>query len=119
MQMAIRFASFEQYKIMLGAVTDDGTVNTGRVFVSGLMAGTTEAMLIVTPAEAVKVRIQSQYHSMMDPLALKDPKYKNAPQTALTILREEGPRALWRGAIPTVIRQSSNQGINFTGEWGI
>jgi len=111
-KMAIRFASFEQFKAVLA--DEQGKVSTAYTFLAGIMAGTTEALVIVTPAEVCKVRIQSQYHSMMDPLALKNAKYRNAPQTALLVIKEEGPQALWKGAGPTVLRQASNQGINFT-----
>lgn len=65
-KMAIRFASFEQYKVWLGS--KDGSLAPGKVFIAGLGAGTTEAVAVVTPMEVVKIRLQSQQHSMMDPL---------------------------------------------------
>eukprot|EP00658_Telonema_sp_P-2_P049131 TRINITY_DN3735_c0_g2_i1.p1 TRINITY_DN3735_c0_g2~~TRINITY_DN3735_c0_g2_i1.p1 ORF type:complete len:313 (-),score=70.35 TRINITY_DN3735_c0_g2_i1:263-1201(-) len=113
-KMAIRFSSFEQYKLLLA--DKDGKVSTMRTLTAGIMAGTTEALLVVTPAEVCKIRIQSQYHSMMDPMAMSssDIKYRNAIQTAMLVVKEEGPGALWKGAGPTVLRQASNQGINFT-----
>ena len=41
--------------------------------------------MIVTPAEVCKIRIQSQYHSMMDPAQLINAKYRNAPQTVRSL----------------------------------
>jgi len=117
-KMAIRFVSFEQYKIVLG---DAGTqwntpVNTTAItFTAGLMSGLTEAVLVVTPAEVCKIRMQSQHHSMMDPVQKQHRKYTNVVQTAMVITREEGIGALYKGIVPTMLRQGCNQAVNFTG----
>jgi len=47
---------------------------------------------------------------------------------AITVVREEGVRALWRGAVPVVSRQATNSMVRFTtfammqerveGRWG-
>ena len=73
------------------------------------MAGATEAILIVTPFEVVKIRLQQQLG-----LDKSKFKYRNPIHAATTIVRSEGPRALWKGALPTVVRQSSNQATNFS-----
>lgn len=62
--------------------------------------------------EVVKIRMQAQYHSLSDPLDI--PKYRSAPHAALTVLREEGVSALWRGVTLTAVRQGTNQAVNFT-----
>lgn len=41
---------------------------------AGLMAGATEAVLVVTPAEVIKIRLQAQMHSLADPMDI--PKYR-------------------------------------------
>ncbi|SCU94186.1 LADA_0G07096g1_1 [Lachancea dasiensis] len=41
-------------------------------------------------------------------------KYKNAIQATYVIIKEEGPRALYRGVSLTAARQATNQGANFT-----
>lgn len=66
-KMAIRFASFEQYKVFL-ADKSTGKCSPSKVFLAGLGAGTTEAVAVVTPMEVIKIRLQSQQHSMVDPL---------------------------------------------------
>ncbi|OZJ04116.1 hypothetical protein BZG36_02867 [Bifiguratus adelaidae] len=109
-KMAIRFSSFEFYKSLMANA--DGKVATGAVFLAGLAAGTTEAVAVVTPMEVVKIRLQAQRHSMADPLDI--PKYRNAGHAAYTILREEGPRALYKGVVLTALRQATNQAVNFT-----
>eukprot|EP00128_Syssomonas_multiformis_P005983 Colp12_sorted_trinity150504_noHs@12573 len=110
-KMAIRFSSFEWYKELM---TDkNGKLPTSKVFLAGLMSGVTEAVAVVTPMEVVKIRLQAQRHSMQDPHDV--PKYKGTLHAAFTIVREEGLGALYKGVIPTVLRQATNQAVNFTG----
>lgn len=129
--MAIRFASFETYKDFL-ADKDTGKTGSAGIFlgqsqrtpapghslmrsrrrVAGLGAGVTEAVAVVCPMEVVKIRLQAQVHSMTDPLDI--PKYRNAAHALFLILREEGPRTLYRGVALTALRQSTNQAANFT-----
>ena len=66
----------------------------------------------MTPMEVVKIRLQAQMHSLADPLDL--PRYRNAGHAVYTIVREEGPAALYRGVSLTALRQATNQGVNFT-----
>ena len=70
--------------------------------------------MVVTPAEVCKIRMQSQYNSMVDPAQLKNRKYTNVLQTATVIVREEGIGALYKGVVPTMMRQGCNQAVNFT-----
>ena len=41
-------------------MTQDGKLSDGRRMGAGFMAGVTEALLIVTPFEVVKIRLQQQ-----------------------------------------------------------
>jgi solute carrier family 25 citrate transporter 1 len=110
-KMAIRFSSFEMYKELM-ANKETGKVSTTAVFFAGLLAGTTEAVLVVSPMDLIKIRLQAQRHSMADPMDI--PKYRNAPHAAYTIVREEGIRALYKGVTLTALRQATNQAANFT-----
>ncbi|KAJ6631431.1 mitochondrial carrier domain-containing protein [Mycena sp. CBHHK59/15] len=110
-KMATRFASFEQYKGWL-ADKNTGKTSTSGIFIAGLGAGTTEAIVVVTPMEVVKIRLQAQMHSLADPL--DTPRYRNAGHAVYTIVREEGVAALYRGVSLTALRQATNQGANFT-----
>lgn len=112
-KMAIRFVTFEQYKDWLAEYTPLGR-STSATFTAGLASGLTEAILVVTPAEVCKIRMQSQYHSLIDPAQREHRKYKNVIQTAYTISREEGVGALYKGIVPTMLRQGCNQAVNFT-----
>jgi len=111
-KMAIRFMSFEQYKETIGNIA--GGPSNSVTFVAGLFSGLTEAVLVVTPAEVCKIRMQSQHHSLIDPQQAQHRKYTNVVQTAYTITKEEGISALYKGVIPTMMRQGCNQAVNFT-----
>mmetsp|Transcript_27356 Transcript_27356/g.48427 ORF Transcript_27356/g.48427 Transcript_27356/m.48427 type:complete len:401 (-) Transcript_27356:107-1309(-) len=112
-KMAIRFVSFEQYKDLLNDYTPLGRSTTA-TFTAGLMSGLTEAILVVTPAEVCKIRMQSQHHSLVDATQRQHRKYRNVFQTAYTISKEEGIGALYKGVVPTMLRQGCNQAVNFT-----
>jgi solute carrier family 25 citrate transporter 1 len=111
--MAIRFVSFEQYRDLL-TTWNGGTTNSTITFTAGLGSGLTEAILVVTPAEVCKIRMQSQYHSLMDPTQKQHRKYTHVVQTAYVIVKEEGLGALYKGLVPTMLRQGCNQAVNFT-----
>lgn len=117
-KMAIRFLSFEQYKEGLAFLAKKFDYNANPTlitFTAGLASGLTEAILVVTPAEVCKIRMQSQHHSMMDPVQRQHRKYTNVVQTAMVIVKEEGFGALYKGVVPTMLRQGCNQAVNFTG----
>ncbi|KAF2086502.1 mitochondrial uncoupling protein 2 [Saccharata proteae CBS 121410] len=109
-KMAIRFTSYEWYKQLLA--NPDGSVSGQATFTAGLAAGVTEAVAVVTPMEVIKIRLQAQHHSMADPLDI--PKYRNAAHALYTVVKEEGPAALYRGVSLTALRQGTNQAVNFT-----
>ncbi|KAI0300428.1 mitochondrial carrier domain-containing protein [Multifurca ochricompacta] len=110
-KMAIRFASFETYKGWL-ADRETGKTSIGNIFLAGLGAGVSEAVLVVNPMEVVKIRLQAQMHSLADPLEI--PQYRNAGHAVYKIVREEGFSVLYRGVTLTALRQATNQGANFT-----
>eukprot|EP00877_Chromochloris_zofingiensis_P012811 jgi/Chrzof1/7784/Cz02g36180.t1 len=97
--------SHGKYKIYQNLLRDkEGKLSDGRRMLAGFMAGTTEALMIVTPMEVIKIRLQQQQGGSKDLL-----KYKGPVHCATTIIREEGPRGLWSGATPTVVRNGTNQ----------
>jgi solute carrier family 25 citrate transporter 1 len=81
-------------------------------FLAGLGAGVAESILIVTPMDVIKIRLQAQRHSLADPLDV--PKYRNVGHAAYRIVMEEGVSALYKGVTLTALRQATNQGVNFT-----
>lgn len=67
----------------------DGHVTVSKGLLAGLGSGITEAILIVTPFEVIKTRLQQQ--KGLDKSKLK---YRGTFQTAQTIFKEEGVAAL-------------------------
>ncbi|KAJ3131885.1 hypothetical protein HK100_005915 [Physocladia obscura] len=110
-KMAIRFSSFEFYKEQM-ADKNTGSISSAGIFLAGLGAGVTESILVVTPMDVIKIRLQAQRHSMTDPLDI--PKYRNAPHCAYVMIKEEGFASLYKGVALTALRQSTNQAANFT-----
>lgn len=97
---------------------------TGSVFLAGLGSGVTEAVLVVTPTEMCKVRMQAEIapaatvftatlsgRGAPATTAAAVSKYENVLQTAALVAREEGLGALYKGLVPTVLRQGCNQVI--------
>ncbi|KAL7136204.1 hypothetical protein ABFS83_10G013700 [Erythranthe nasuta] len=107
-----------KYALRMGsnAVLQSGfkDLETGKIshhgrMLSGFGAGVLEALVIVTPFEVVKIRLQQQKGLSHELL-----KYKGPIHCARTIVREEGLLGLWAGASPTVMRNGTNQAAMFT-----
>lgn len=71
-------------------------------FIAGSIGGTVGTILN-TPFDVAKTRIQSDM--------LKPYKYSSAIPSIATIFREEGPRALYKGFVPKVLRLGPGGGI--------
>eukprot|EP00039_Didymoeca_costata_P023537 m.7428 g.7428 ORF g.7428 m.7428 type:complete len:303 (+) comp3713_c0_seq1:456-1364(+) len=99
---SVRWYFNEFYRGLLRS--KDGTVSVAGGFAAGLGAGMTEAVLIVTPFEVVKTRLQAQKGLDVSKL-----KYRGPVHCARTVVAEEGVTALWKGNTPTMVRQGWNQ----------
>ena len=73
---------------------------------SGLLAGMTEAVLVVTPMETIKTKLIHDRISGSN-------KYRGLFHGISEIVREKGLGGIYKGLIPTVLRQGSNQMIRF------
>lgn len=98
----IRFGSKEFYDKNVFT-----TPSKTATFLSGALAGTTEALLVVTPMETLKVKL---IHDRFQPV----PKYSSLFNGISTIYASQGFKGIYMGPLPTVLRQSSNQAIRFT-----
>lgn len=99
---SVRWYFNEFYRHLL---TPEGKqISTSMGFLAGLGSGITEAVLIVTPFELIKTRLQQQKGTDSS-----THKYKGLFQSARLITQEEGVRALWKGNVPTMLRQGINQ----------
>lgn len=102
LKYALRMGSNSVYQSQLR--DENGKLSDGRRMLAGFMAGITEALIIVTPFEVVKIRLQQQKG-----VSKENFKYKGPIHCALTVLREEGIRGMWSGATPTILRNGTNQ----------
>ena len=103
---AVRFAAFSQLRHLL-ADQANGRLSPSRTLLAGLGAGVTEAVIAVTPTEAIKTRLIADAN-------LPHPRYRGLLHGASTMVREEGVRAVYAGLLPTTLKQAGNQAVRFT-----
>lgn len=102
LKYALRMGTNATYQSLLR--DENGKLTDGRRLVAGFSAGITEALIIVTPFEVVKIRLQQQKGMARELL-----KYRGPIHAVSVIAREEGLRGLWSGATPTIMRNGTNQ----------
>lgn len=103
---AIRFTAFEQIKFALKALAPGRIADAQVNFLGGLGAGIVEAAVWVTPTERLKVLRQKE---IMNP----NPKFTGMVGATQILLREQGPRGLFVGFVPTAARQGLAMAIRF------
>mmetsp|Transcript_26946 Transcript_26946/g.23811 ORF Transcript_26946/g.23811 Transcript_26946/m.23811 type:complete len:292 (+) Transcript_26946:63-938(+) len=75
-------------------------------FLAGVGAGITEAVLVVTPQETLKTKL---IHDRF----VEKPQYNGLFDGINKIYADKGFNGVYRGVIPTILRQGSNQGVRF------
>lgn len=75
-------------------------------FFAGLGAGVCEAVLVMTPAETLKVKL---IHDRFQ----EKPKFKGLFHGISTIIKQNGFGGIYKGLVPTILKQGSNQGVRF------
>lgn len=104
---ASRFAAYESAKNM--ASPDGKPLTKMQSIMCGLAAGATEAILVVTPQETMKVKL---IHDQVGrPPAER--MYKGFFHGVRTIAATEGLRGTYQGLLPTIVKQSTNQAMRF------
>jgi solute carrier family 25 citrate transporter 1 len=68
---------------------------------AGLGAGVFEAILVVTPAETLKVKL---IHDRLS----ETPKYHGLFHGISSIVKTEGFSGIYKGLVPTILKQGSN-----------
>lgn len=101
---AIRFGAFETLKAKF--VNEKGILSPTDRFFCGLCAGAVEAAVVNTPLETVECKLIHDQRT-------EKPRFRGFVHGAVTIYREEGFKGIYNGLYPSVIKQSSNQGIRF------
>lgn len=75
-------------------------------FLCGICAGAAEAVIVVTPQETLKTRL---IHDKLSP----EPKFRNLFHGIYSIVQAQGLGGIYKGVVPTLMKQSSNQGVRF------
>ena len=78
---------------------EEGKLSTLRALSAGLLAGASEAILIVTPMETLKVRLIDGNQGLL--------------RGTMDIVKAEGFGGIYKGVAATTMKQASNQGIRF------
>ena len=95
-KVGIQFASFQFW--------DSLVHNT---FIAGACAGVTEACLWTTPSERIKIIQQAELAST------QQRRFAGSTTAIRYVLKEMGPLGLFRGVIPTALRQASSLSVRF------
>uniref|UniRef100_A0A6P7GMB4 Citrate transport protein n=1 Tax=Diabrotica virgifera virgifera TaxID=50390 RepID=A0A6P7GMB4_DIAVI len=101
---AVRFGAFETFKNRIKK--PDGTLSPVGRMLCGLGAGVSEAILVVTPMETIKVKFINDQRSA-------EPRFKGLIRGVATIIKEEGLGGTYKGMTATVLRQGTNQATRF------
>eukprot|EP00943_MAST-04B_sp_MAST-4B-sp1_P006814 g6814.t1 len=98
---AVRFGSYHSYHSMISKFSGSGDKTDPVLCLSaGILAGATEALLVVVPQETVKIKLIELNLGFRSGLQ--------------RILQNGGISSLYEGFMPTVIKQSTNQAIHFS-----
>ncbi|KAJ3652084.1 hypothetical protein Zmor_018080 [Zophobas morio] len=101
---AVRFGTFEHLKKF--AVDDKGNLGPYQRLLCGLGAGVNEAIFAVTPMETIKVKFINDRRSA-------NPRFKGFLHGVGLIIKEQGVGGIYKGLMPTILKQGSNQAIRF------
>ena len=85
---AVRFGSFESFRKRMA--DDKGALTPGTRLLCGLGAGVSEAILVVTPMETVKVKFIDDQRSAK-------PRFKGFAHGVSIIVREQGLSGTYKG----------------------
>jgi solute carrier family 25 citrate transporter 1 len=99
----VRFGANQALK---NNVFTDFKTNKLSNFLAGVGAGITEAIFVVTPQETLKTKL---IHDRFQP----NPQYNGLFDGIKKIYAAQGFNGIYRGVVPTILRQGSNQGVRF------
>lgn len=107
----VRFLTYDTIQNLLRPKNTSGKerLGMGRSVLAGFLAGSAEALLAVTPSEAVKTRM---IQDSLQPAHLR--KFKGPIDAVQKIVAVEGAAGLYRGLGATVLRQGANSSVRLT-----
>jgi len=102
MKAGIRFSAFERCKSALHGYASEGVVH----WISGTLAGITEAVIWVTPTDRLKVLRNNEIRN-------PQPRFTTLRQSFTSVIREQGMTGLFVGCVPTAARNGTSVGLRF------
>jgi len=94
---AVRFAAFEELKNMMQ--DSQGKLTRKQTALAGLGAGVSEAILVVTPMDTLKVKLIHDISIRAQPI------YRGFFHGVYCIVKEEGFLGVYKGFTPTLVKQ--------------
>jgi len=100
-------ARWTGYQTIANKLKDDkGNLSISSRMFAGACGGVSEAVLAVTPIETLKTRVT-------DDMRRGTGNYSGSLDATMKILKSEGPGGLYRGVVPTIAKQATNQAVRF------
>lgn len=100
-------ARWTGYQTVADQLKDEkGDISVPARMFAGFCGGASEAVLAVTPMETIKTRVT-------DDMRRGTGNYKGSVDAVFKIMKNEGPGGLYRGVVPTVAKQGTNQMVRF------
>merc|ERR1719220_1710839 len=100
-------ARWTGYQTVVNQLKDEnGNLTIPKRMFAGACGGVSEAVLAVTPIETLKTRVT-------DDMRRGTKNYSGSLDACVKILKAEGPGGLYRGVVPTIAKQGTNQMVRF------
>ncbi|KAL2789332.1 mitochondrial carrier domain-containing protein [Aspergillus keveii] len=99
----VRFLSFDSIKNILADA--DGRLSPARGILAGMVAGTVESAVAVTPTERIKTAL------IDDARSPNGRRYKDGLHALRTIVAESGVKEVYRGLLSTTLKQSATSAV--------
>lgn len=98
----VRFLSYDAIRNRL--MDGNGTLSPARGLLAGMLAGSVESVVAVTPTERIKT-------ALIDDAKSGTKLYRGGFHAFRSILREHGIRGLYRGLVSTTMKQSATSAV--------
>lgn len=85
---------------------ENGEISIPARMFAGFCGGASEAILAVTPVETLKTRVT-------DDMRRGTKNYTGSFDALFKIIKSEGPSGIYRGVVPTIAKQGTNQMVRF------
>mmetsp|Transcript_120557 Transcript_120557/g.313031 ORF Transcript_120557/g.313031 Transcript_120557/m.313031 type:complete len:291 (-) Transcript_120557:117-989(-) len=100
-------ARWTGYQTVANQFKDEkGNISIPARMFAGACGGVSEAVLAVTPIETLKTRVT-------DDMRRGTGNYSGSLDACVKILKNDGPAGLYRGVVPTIAKQATNQAVRF------